>query len=365
MTARPGQWTTVPWYRRLSMRLAIAAVLGSAATDVVFIDLFPIFGDAQPETPFEKAQWTLAYASIQASIILFVSYFIASRRLSRIAHEAAEPSADPAELPGPFHDQGSDEIAVLAKSLNVLRVRVQEGVAQIEQRDHRRREWVRQASHDLRTPLTALVSSLARMQDLIDGGRIDREEVHALLGAAREDATRMRAISEDLLESTRLEDAVRPLVLEPVPVGELVRRTRLGLEPLLHGRGLTIHQEIADDVPELQADGRLLTRALENLLANSIRHAESRIEVRVSMEGPLVRFQVTDDGPGFPTLEGETPFQAVRRGRGINATSGLGLLVTSRVAELHGGDVGALNREPRGSTVWFDIPVSQDGRSGG
>ena len=279
------------------------------------------------------------------------------RPLRQIAAEVAEPFGHDDPLPGPFDETGEDEIAQLATALNAMRARSIDLRETLTTRDQERREWIAQVSHDLRTPLTALVTCL----DLLEARlrRLDADDPRAaeLVEAARHDAERLEGMSKDLLRIAHLE-LQEDLETEAVLPGELVEVTCIGLEPLVTDRGLTLELDVEEDLPEIRADGRLVLRALENLVANSLRHASEQIALQVRRTADAVRFAVLDDGPGLPTDKGAPTFASLRKARSGADSTGLGLLVTERVARAHGGSSGCLNRDEGGAEVWFELPAT-------
>ena len=292
---------------------------------------------------------------ITALLVAVVVSRLFTRRLRRLSYLASLPPQGDHDLPGPFPTRGKDEIATLARALNLLRSRVSELVGGLEQRDAARREWIAQVSHDLRTPLTALTACLDRADQVLDPLQ---GEMRELVNSARLDADRVATLAEDLLDIARL-DADDSLSIEPVPPGEIVRQAHQGLRYLADARGVSLRAEVAANLPILMADGRRLMRAMENMLRNGIQFARSEIVLSVSLHQDQLRFEVRDDGPGFPATEGDGSVDidglAGQLSRADSA--GLGLAVTRRVAEAHGGALGACNLAGSGGAIWIDIPA--------
>jgi signal transduction histidine kinase len=302
-----------------------------------------------------------------------VSRFV-TQRVRELALAVQSPVAEGQELPGPFTVGRMDEIGVLAAALNVMRDRIQVLVALLAQRDRERRSWIALVSHDLRNPLQALTACIDR--SVQEARRIQddtrRATMQHLLGTARLDVDRFEVLTLDLLDLARLE-ADDSMILEPVPPGELARNAAAGMRVLAEVQGRTLQVKVAPRCPELLADGRRMLRALENLLRNAIQHSERRIDLRVEPTPGnghgAVRFSVDDDGSGLPTnADGTVDVTNLGVHKSRDDSAGLGLVVARRVAEAHGGQIGAYNRpapEPTperpnaGGTVWFEIPVQE------
>jgi hypothetical protein len=303
----------------------------------------------------------LIAAAVVATLTSILLVSLVTRRLSQLATDASTPLDDSPEnvdLPGPFAVSGDDEIARLATALNTMRGRIKQLVARLADRDRQRREWIAQVSHDLRTPLTALSACLDRALQRYGNG--DGSGVHAgvidAIQVAKQDGQRLQTLVDDLFELARL-DAGEELTIEPVPPGELVRQAVRGLRPMAEVRGICMTAEVAPSLPTVRADGRRLMRALENLLRNAVHFAKTQVTLSVRLENAALMFEVADDGPGLPVLDGHVVLGKSHSGARRPDSAGLGLVVTRRVAAAHGGAIGGLNRPEGGATVWVRIPV--------
>lgn len=290
--------------------------------------------------------------------VLLVS--LVTHRLSKLASEASAPldeTVENVDLPGPFEATGDDEIARLARTLNIMRSRIVDLVASLEERDRQRREWIAQVSHDLRTPLTALSACLDRARERLELNEdpCAQSGVMDAIVVARQDGHRLQTLVDDLFELARL-DAQEELILEPVPPGELVRQTVRGLRPMAQAHGIELVAVIAPALPTIRADGRRLMRALENMVRNAVQFGHSSVQLLAECEHDHLRFEVRDDGPGLPIENGHIVLAHVGD-RSRPDAAGLGLVVTRRVAAAHGGDLGAANRPEGGARVWIRIPI--------
>ncbi len=377
MEARPGR---IPWFRRLGVRIGVVVALIVLLVDQgswVFYDLFDTSspedvvwileeyertGEIEWFTPEERRDMfraSVLFALVLAVLVAWIVSRVATRRLSRLAEEAAG-SVSTARLPGPFEVQGTDEIGSVATSLNVMRTRIAELLGELEQRDEERRTWIAQVSHDLRTPMTALSVGLERVEALL--GREDPtalEEASAMVAAASLDVRRVQALAEDLLEIARL-DAGEGLHLEPVPMGELLRQTVLALQPVAREHGLELVLDGGAGLPTLEADGRRLQRALENLVANALRHARTQVVVRTETDPAAcsLTIVVADDGPGFEEHLGELTPERLSELPRTSDSAGLGLQVVSRVAVAHEGSLSASNAREGGAIVRLRLPAT-------
>ncbi len=351
--------------------LAICIIIGDVLAFPIYDWVVAQYGGwgAMDEDPgwlgtFIMFGLSVGYAIAQGIVIgLFAAKFLMSR-LRRISAQIAEQSGS--EIPGPFAVSGKDEIAQLARALNSMREEIVGLVDNLEERNRRRQEWVAQVSHDLRTPLTALTVSLENSQQLLDDdGGSHAQQLRANNQAARIDADRVGTLAEDLLDIARLE-VERTLVCETILIGEVVDQLVCGMEPLATSRGLSLRVELAESLPMILADGRLLLRAMENLVINSIQHAERQIVIKVVPNHQSISIAVEDDGPGLPPQatgsssdQQWTPvsFAELKKHRSRPDSAGLGLLVAERVAQAHRGRLEASNRVDQGAEIRLVLPI--------
>lgn len=252
------------------------------------------------------------------------------RRLERAADRIAHGRFD-----DPVSDTGGDELGQLARAFEDMRVRLQ-GL------DNARREFIANASHELRTPIFALSGAL----ELLDDEEMDAVERDEFVRSMREQTERLTRLADSLLDLSRL-DAGR-LHVEQAPVdlhqaaGELVQE--FAAAALLSGHALVPAQGrcvvLGDEERVLQI-GR-------GLLQNALRHTPrgSRVEIRVEQRGQTGRLVVADDGPGVPAEHRARIFERFYRVDGGHASgSGLGLAIGREVAQLMGGDVSLETRD--------------------
>lgn len=366
-SARPA------WYQTLGFRFGVLLAVALVAVDLLRQPLYDLtlrilgLGGIGLAFYIAAAFSVLTAVAVATPLAFFLSRWLTGR-LSRLSQWSAEPVTGD-DLPGPFDDSGNDEISAVAATMNSLRQRVADRLKAFALEDIRRREWVAQVSHDLRTPLTAQLACLDRA-DLIlhkPDSALRRNELRELLAVAKMDADRVQTLADDLLEIARL-DAGDSLRLEPVPPGELVRQAVRGLEPLASQKGMRIEVRITSHLPMLNADGRRLTRAIENLIRNAIQHGRSTVEISATLSTTgCVRFEVRDDGRGLPKepdfldylrrLNRDVRLSELARRRRRGDSAGLGLVVAQRVAEAHHGVVDAYNTIQGGAAFWMDIPV--------
>ncbi len=244
----------------------------------------------------------------------------------------------------------ADELGELHRAFNGLLDRVQQAY-------ERQRDFTGNASHQLRTPLTALLGQL----DLALRRDRPAEEYRRVLGAARDQAGRLRQVVEALLFLARADAEADPGPLEPMDLAAWLPE---------HLRGWASHPRGADLRVGKSPDGALPVRArpillgqlLDNLLDNALKYSPAGTPVLVSaaQEGGAVTLAVEDAGGGIPPDELPHVFEPfyrspVARQRGL-AGAGLGLAVARRIATALGGSLRAASEPGRGSRFTLQLP---------
>jgi two-component system sensor histidine kinase KdpD len=215
-------------------------------------------------------------------------------------------------------------------------------------------------SHDLRTPLTALVGASAALCE--DG--LAAEARRDLARLVADEAGRLNRLVRDLLEMTRLESgrvAMRPTLQA---IDEAIGAALVHLEASLRGR--RVRTDVPEGVPLLAFDPVLIERVLGNLVENALVHGgpSSPIEIAVRVEGGSVVVDVADRGPGVPPGDEERIFDRLYRGadaRGGGA--GLGLTICRAIVLAHGGRIWFENRRGGGGAAAFTLPIGRPARS--
>lgn len=235
-----------------------------------------------------------------------------------------------------------DEISALAITMNEMLARIEAG-------HEAQRRFVGDASHELRSPVAAIMSAL-------DVASAYPELLNSDLAATtlRPEAQRMQALVEDLLLLARADEG-----------GPAWRRKDVDLDDVASNELDRVSRETsvaidADLVPtRLVGDPGGLSRVVRNLLENAVRHATSRVELHVRSEGPDAVLTVGDDGPGIPEAERNRVFDRFVRLDSDRARSGggtgLGLAIVAEVVAAHGGNVTIGDRPGGGALVTVQL----------
>jgi len=228
-----------------------------------------------------------------------------------------------------------------------------EEAAELRAIDELKTTFLRAVSHDLRTPLAAILGLAVTLESQHDLGA---DEARDLASRISMNARKLDRIVSDLLDLDRISRGILEPNLRPTDLGELVRR--VVTESDLLGEHPT---ELDLEPATIEADAAKIERIVENLLSNAARHTPpgSKIWIHVGPEAGGVLLVVEDDGPGVPPEHREDIFQPFGQGAGTPEHSpgvGIGLAVVSRFAELHGGRAWVEERQGGGASFNVFMP---------
>jgi signal transduction histidine kinase len=260
----------------------------------------------------------------------------------------------------PFSDR-DDEVGRLSRTFRDTLERLKLEMDRVTQTDSHRREMVASVSHDLRTPLTALIGQLETIR--IKSDSLEPAERERFFDAALNNAHHLKRLTDALNELAKLDNPELRIEREPIALGELADDLAQRYGSRAESSGVKLRVTYPDGLPAARVDAGLIERALGNLLDNAIRvtPAGGTVEVRIVPQRDGLRVDVVDTGPGVSDEDQGRVFQRfyqANKHRDLRGSSGLGLAIVKRVVELHGGTVGLSSEQARGSTFWMLLPTS-------
>jgi signal transduction histidine kinase len=224
-----------------------------------------------------------------------------------------------------------------------------------------REEFLSVASHELRTPLTALSLQARLLEQVVAraGPAAEwREELRRRIGSMQRQIGRLGALTDSVLDLTRLRSARMPLHAAPCDLAEVVRDVGARFEDVLHGEGRTLTLAVPPRLPG-RWDRTRLEQLVSNLVANAVKHGgKGSVTVAVTREDDAAIVRVSDTGPGIPTAEQARIFDAFAQGRRAAAGGlGLGLYIARSIAHAHGGEISLESAEGRGAAFCVELPL--------
>lgn len=221
-------------------------------------------------------------------------------------------------------------------------------------------------SHELRTPLNLIVgySEMMMASPTSYEGVTLPAQYRGDINAIYRSAQHLLALADDVLDLAQMEVGRLGLLREPIDLGQVVRDAVSLIREYVEAKGLKLVVEIPDDLPTLIVDRLRIRQVLLNLLTNAARFTETGdIKVVVSHRENNVEVRVIDSGPGIPPDDLPRVFeQFVTRDRSRSdwhSGTGLGLPISKRFVELHGGEMSVDSVINQGTTFWFTLPLMQ------
>ena len=214
-------------------------------------------------------------------------------------------------------------------------------------------------SHDLKTPLAAIVGAAGTLKDL--SSSLSAKAKADLLATILDESERLNHFIANLLDMTKLEAGSFKPNTAPYDVGEIVATALERTSKLLARHRVEL--DIADDLPMLELDPVLFEQVLVNLLDNAAKYAPPDTTLRISswQEDDKVKLDVADEGGGIPPEELEAifdKFHRAQKGDQVRAGTGLGLAISRGFVEAMGGSIAAANRTDRpGAVFTITLPV--------
>jgi signal transduction histidine kinase/class 3 adenylate cyclase/CheY-like chemotaxis protein len=264
------------------------------------------------------------------------------------------------------------EIEKLATAFNSMAKQLKESFTTLEKQneelkhlDQLKDEFLANTSHELRTPLNGIIGIA---ESLVDGatGTLPTATT-ANLDLIVSSGRRLSTLINDILDFSKLRHKTLELQLKPVDLRAITYLILALSQPLATQKKLQLINHIAPDLPPVEADENRLQQILYNLIGNAIKFTLSgSVEVFAEQleNQDILAITISDTGIGIPDDKFEQIFESFEQVEGSNAReyggTGLGLAVTKKLVELHGGTIHVESLVGKGSKFTFTLPISQN-----
>jgi two-component system sensor histidine kinase KdpD len=248
----------------------------------------------------------------------------------------------------------------IALALERVRLAAEAQSTQIKMETEQLRNTLLSAiSHDLRTPLAAIVGASSSL--IRDSDKLDDDARHELGQTIYDEATRMAGLANNLLDMARLEAGAVVLNLQWQPLEEVVGGALAGLSTRMGNHPVTV--KLPRDLPLVEIDSMMIERVFANLLENAVKYTPpgTTIEISAATDQKELVVTVSDHGHGIPAGEEERIFEKFHRiaSEGNQGGAGIGLTICRSIVEVHGGRIWADNLPSGGAAFHFALPLTE------
>jgi len=226
--------------------------------------------------------------------------------------------------------------------------------------DKLKSDFISIASHQLRTPLSAINMYSSMLRDGLAGELTEIQQSY--ITTVLTSVERMNTLIDTLLNITRIEAGTIAIKLKQVQPANLAREILAEFMPAAHKRDITLHANLPNEMPSIHTDALLVKEVCANLLSNALKYTSHGGTVRFTLEemAKEIRWTVTDTGYGIPESEQHNVFlKFFRAGNIVDkdvSGTGLGLYLIKHIAESLGGELWFKSAENKGSTFYFSLP---------
>jgi len=318
---------------------------------------------------------TVIGATLVVALATAVIAAVVTRQITRPIVQLTESALDIAE--GDLQQRvpvamfSKDEIGILAYVFNHmaaeleslyddLEAKIAQRTALLQEANYRLREteefrsrFLTHMSHELREPLTNIIGFSRLILKGMDGPISDQQRQDLQIVYAN--SQHLLGLINDLLDISQIEAGLMELQLEELDLAEIINSVMATTSALVRDKEIELRQEIAPDLPRVQADAARIRQVLLRLLTSAARSTEQGyIAIHAWPDGDEVLVSVSDTGRGIAPRDLERIFE-----QGENGATGVGLALSKEFVELHGGRLWVESGIGQGSTFTFSLPLRQ------
>ena len=253
-----------------------------------------------------------------------------------------------------------DELGELAANVNRMNDELRRVYGELESASKHKSEFLANMSHELRTPLNAIIGFSQVLQQKLFGEVNDKQEEY--LTDILTSANHLLELINDVLDLSKVEAGQVELELGAFSLREALERGMVMVRERAMKGGVQLSLEADPSVELVEADERRIRQVVFNLLSNAVKFTPpgGQVDVRSAQQNGEVLVSVADTGPGIAPADQErifVEFQQTDLGAQQKEGTGLGLALSKRLVELHGGRIWVDSEVGKGSTFTFTLPV--------
>lgn len=252
----------------------------------------------------------------------------------------------------------ASQIAVAVENAKLYDQQVQT-TEKLRDVDRLKSEFLASMSHELRTPLNSIIGFADVLLEGLDGDLNERMEEDVRL--IRESGRHLRELIGDILDMSKIEAGKMELRYEDIDLHQLANDIVATAGPLASSKSLGLYLDLNPDVTSIEADRTRLRQVLWNIVGNAIKFTErGSVTLMMEMQEQSLLVAIKDTGIGIKQEDIPIVFEQFRQidgslNRSVGGT-GLGMPITKKLVELHGGEIWVESAPGKGTTFWFRLP---------
>lgn len=255
--------------------------------------------------------------------------------------------------------KGSPAIRELAENINLIKAGYKEILEEGVRNEKLKTELISNVSHDLKTPLTSIINYV----NILKTSDITEEERKDYVDILEKKSLKLKALIEDLFEMSKINSGKMKLNREVIDILSLIHQGLGEYSSLYSDKNISFKVNCDEEAIYMDLDGRLMSRAFENIIINSLKYSldNTRVYINVYKSSEYVTIAMKNIANYEMDFNEDEMFERFARGdKSRNSKvegSGLGLAITKSIIELHGGKV-KIKREGDMFKIYLDLPVS-------
>ena len=300
--------------------------------------------------------------SVSVIIILFFTLMYALKKtLDIVVVNDALRKVNEGNLQEDIKLDGSPAIKELAKNINLIKAGYKEILENGMHNEKLKTELISNVSHDLKTPLTSIINYV----NILKNRDITEEEKAEYLLILEKKSLKLKVLIEDLFEMSKINSGKIKLNRDLIDILSLIYQGLGEYSTLYEEKNISFKVTTEEDAIYMELDGKLMSRALENIIINALKYSlnNTRVYINIKLEDECVKIGVKNIANYEMDFNEEEMFERFARGdKSRNSKvegSGLGLAITKSIVELHGGEV-KIKKEGDMFKLYLILPINKE-----